>query len=336
MHHVIRSTFTLLVATISFSALAVENDPHADVVTMLVSSPHLDEVKLAAKVLYKHPLNDEQVLDVVAQRLSMEVATGIPDASIDTISWLAKSLGESGNARYRSVIENALWLDTNADHISKHFSNALSELGKPSEQQFVAKPISWASTLRDEIERKRTPESPSREELAAIEEGTSLVVIYRVLGVPVTVSQYLNRPSIFGKPTRVQNFQLDYGSAGVIQMRPDRGTWVAHLVLAHREDHELAEALRSDQVDSYRPAAEYLLSRRHFPAELMDIVGATAVREANPRFSQDREGLEALCNALAFGGEASNRFDLIRVANKTYDRNLKAIIGESIKARGYY
>lgn len=72
----------------------------------MIDSNNAKEQKEAAQLIVKAKLSDTVVLDAVERVLSKgyQMTTNDRDDRIDTLSWLCKALGESGQSKYKAIL----------------------------------------------------------------------------------------------------------------------------------------------------------------------------------------------------------------------------------------
>lgn len=88
------------------------------------------------KDYYSLDIKDIQILDLFAKKLWLERHTADPYTA-DAIAWLAKTLAKSGNARYRSVLQELVDDPKISSKISKHARSSLKLLPAEEVEQFV-------------------------------------------------------------------------------------------------------------------------------------------------------------------------------------------------------
>lgn len=127
MKSVFLSFFCFCFALGSLNSYAALNPSEERLVNMMTSG-NLRELKGAAKEIHSRRLTNPEVLDVAAEIL-LQLYPNAWDGQIDTLSWLARALGHSGQARYYEVITEVI---DGAPHkkLRKHAKKAIKELTK--------------------------------------------------------------------------------------------------------------------------------------------------------------------------------------------------------------
>ncbi|GGW84951.1 hypothetical protein [Alteromonas halophila] len=81
----------------------VPKDARNAQVTELIMAGDLRSLKQAAITVYETNIQDQAILDMLAEILLREHADA-PDRQIDTLSWVSKALGQSESGRYAAVL----------------------------------------------------------------------------------------------------------------------------------------------------------------------------------------------------------------------------------------
>ncbi|WP_341502697.1 HEAT repeat domain-containing protein [Gallaecimonas sp. GXIMD4217] len=85
-----------------------------------------DEVRNVAKEMYRQQLFDEGLLDLVGQRIWMDLDAK-DKLTADAMAWLCKVLGHSGNGRYKQFLEKVAAQSSNRK-ITRYAANAAQNL----------------------------------------------------------------------------------------------------------------------------------------------------------------------------------------------------------------
>ncbi|MGD9842565.1 MAG: hypothetical protein AB7F79_13200 [Steroidobacteraceae bacterium] len=174
--------------------------------TKMLASGGPGTISSAAQDIYNTGVSDQEVLDVAAQVLS-EFHLKSPDTRdyADATAWLCKALGNSGNARYRSLLEQV----TNAKIHRKtrsHCNKAMDALAKDAAAQFVVGSVDVAA-YRDGGAKQVAGKpatvvkpaavaapiaGPNRVvDFAAVKEGMSMQEVDELLGPPTNQTTYM-------------------------------------------------------------------------------------------------------------------------------------------------
>lgn len=191
MKYLLLAIFTLL-----FSATSQATDSVSQRYIDQLSSGDKVIIKQVAVNIYRTGLNDTEVLDVSAEVLLERYPTAV-DSDIDTLAWLSKALGSSGNPRYHTTLKEVA--NSNAHgKLRKYAKKALSQVGGPSGEQYVKGTINLAVLHNAEQPKRtsavattRTPtphvsatKSSSRTGFDAVRVGMSIQEAYDLAGPP--------------------------------------------------------------------------------------------------------------------------------------------------------
>ena len=120
-----RFIIVLCVALFSINSFALDNVEKHYVDLMLKGD--LRSLKVAAKRIRSAHITNTQVLDVAAEVL-LQTYPSTYKAQLDTLSWLAHALGQSGNGRYFNVL-NEVAEKTTFKKLRRHAKKARKRMG---------------------------------------------------------------------------------------------------------------------------------------------------------------------------------------------------------------
>lgn len=166
----------------------------------MLSSGGPGSIRSAAEDIYNTSFTDQEVLDLAAQVLS-EFHTRGPDNrdNADTTAWLCKALGNSGSARYRSILEQV----SNANihrRTRGHCETAMDGLPKDATAQFVVGSVTVADYREGGAKQvagkpaaapaAANPAAVSNRtvDLSLVKEGMSMQEVDDLLGPPTNQS----------------------------------------------------------------------------------------------------------------------------------------------------
>ncbi|KXI29353.1 hypothetical protein [Paraglaciecola hydrolytica] len=182
-------------------------------------------IKQAAESIYNTGLKDTEVLDVAAEVLLQRY----PNASkgdIDTLAWLCKALGQSGNSRYYSALYEVAESDAHRK-LRKYADNAADDVGKSKDQQY-AKGMVDLDGLRDSSQTAtaktsvaaKVSSSSAKQSLDVITEGMSMQEVYDLVGQPTATTTHQTGkawiPFNYGKKDLARTILLYKGQGRVI------------------------------------------------------------------------------------------------------------------------
>lgn len=130
MKRILISVFLLCFAALGHAEL----NPAEERIIGMLKSGDLHQLKAAAKQIEGGRTRDKEVLDVAAEVL-LQVYPEAWDGQIDTLSWLARAIGKSGNGRYYDALQE---VKVGAPHkkLTKHTKKALKQLGPAQGEQY--------------------------------------------------------------------------------------------------------------------------------------------------------------------------------------------------------
>ena len=122
-------------------------------------------IRNASQSIYHSGSTNREVLDVVAEVLLTKYKSGGGSTQIDAMAWAAKALGQSGDSRYRAVLEEVLNNSSNKK-LKKHTKKSLKGIYGND-----AKPYKKGSVSLAAIQKKRrrsAPKQPTGQNLAQV------------------------------------------------------------------------------------------------------------------------------------------------------------------------
>ncbi len=72
----------------------------------MLASGGVSSMQRAAEEIYNQHITDQELLDVAAEALSQNYTKNKGETYIDSMSWLCKAIGNSGNGRYKELLTN--------------------------------------------------------------------------------------------------------------------------------------------------------------------------------------------------------------------------------------
>jgi hypothetical protein len=122
---------------VSIYVLADESKKPAqqDLMIQILASDDSEQIKQLAKQLYRAPVQDQLILDKIADLIATNYQKELPDKG-DTIAWLCRAIGASGNGRYYTLL-----LDVKRHGAHKKVRNyakiGLKQLGYATADQYL-------------------------------------------------------------------------------------------------------------------------------------------------------------------------------------------------------
>ena len=317
-----------------------------DVYALLLASPNPDDVKMGATSIQQDGVKQPELLDLAAERMCMYVH-GDEDAdldmdskrNLDTVSWLAKALGYSGDAKYRPFLEEAL-AKTKRDKNKQYFGQALAQLPAAPPGAAYEPSCPTLAAFRAQALAGRVPAKPSFKDASnSIIKGDSLDTVIAKLGAPTTARIFFDseRYPFVGKIT-TDDIQISYLGAATLQFNYDKGWHVTHLIQNVADpaadpaspDVELLDGILSGVKDIVSDTVDAVKDNKAFPTDILD---AAARRVWYQRDTSDGDTLDALEDICDMLGESKNpryRTLLTQVAQKSAVKKLQKYANEAL------
>jgi len=158
---------------------------HTEVMLLLSQSDF--DVRLAAKSLYRLGSDRQDLLDMFAE-VTWSACSGNRLMRQDTLSWLAKALGNTKQTRYANLLDYCLSSTTHKNTI-KHLKLARASLEGTTINSFEGGKIDLGQ-VRERLTKKNSSTSHSHmaKQFGEIRGGQSLDDVYSIFGIPNDVS----------------------------------------------------------------------------------------------------------------------------------------------------
>lgn len=195
--------------------------------TMLLLSESDFDVRLAAKVLYRPGPRRQASLDLLAE-VMWTTCSGKRKMEADALSWSAKALGASGQARYAALLDYCL-ANVNNDKSFKYLSEARSNLDGKATASFVGGKINLVQ-VRDQLLKSSRPRSGQVEgQFDALRKGRSIDEIYAAFGRPDAVQgETVTGRKMGHGPVQIREswdtIAFKYDGAGTVRFRYDESS----------------------------------------------------------------------------------------------------------------
>lgn len=186
-------------------------------------------IKQAAQSIYNTGKTSQEVIDVAAEVLLTRYPTAA-NSDIDTLSWLCKAIGRSGNSRYYSALRE-VYKSRAHRKLRKYAKVAIKQVGKSTENQYQKGMVSLAALRADKPQAiaKAAPKpavtaqpqgQASNQSLEVVVVGMSMQEVYDLVGVPTaTTTQQTGKaynPFHFSKKDIVRTIALYKGKGRII------------------------------------------------------------------------------------------------------------------------
>lgn len=296
-----------------YSALSFAAFPgKLDVYALLLASAKPDDVKIGARSIQQDQIKDPALLDLVAARLCLYVQgedeQGMDESdNLDGVSWLAKALGSSGDAKYRPLLEQAL-KKTDRDKNKKYIGESLAMLPVASTAQGVMPSCPTLADFRAQALGGRTPAKLSLDAETGFKEKTPLDEVIQRLGAPTTaryIEYTIRRP--FVGPLHFDDMQVSYLNGATILFDYDDGWKVAKVTPNAQDpaadpaspDAALLDGLLSGDKDVVSDTADGMQDKQYYPVEVLDAAARRIWRQRDMTGGDTLDALDDLCDFLA-------------------------------------
>ncbi len=176
-------------------------------------------IKQAAQSIYNTGEKNTEVLDVAAEILIQRYLTEVK-TDLDTLAWVAKAIGNSGNARYYSILKEIVDSEAHSK-IRKYASIALDNVGEASGKQYTKGSINLAKLRNASTKKKKSASKKSgNQNLSIIRKGMLMAEVYDLVGQPTATTQHQTGkawiPFNFGAKDVVRSVALYKGQGRVV------------------------------------------------------------------------------------------------------------------------
>ena len=188
-----------LLATLMLSAasvFALSDAGQYYITQMTMGGPQ--SIRSAASSIIQSGERDTDVLDTLAEVL-LQNYTQPGNTYIDAMSWACRALGDSGNPRYRSTLEEVTNSKQAHKKLRKYAKKAAKQLPKGDADQYIKGTIDLVA-LRAENEKTDAARSAEKAEIAAsgnFKPITSIVIgmsqsdVYAISGPPTATTSHI-------------------------------------------------------------------------------------------------------------------------------------------------
>lgn len=183
----------------------------------MLASGGVSSMQRAAEEIYNQSLTDQELLDVTAETLARNYSTNSGETYIEAMSWLCKSLGNSGNGRYKDLLMDISKKAPNRK-MSKYCSKGSGNLPNGAAQYVVgsvnldrykegATPVAGAVKAAPAAVAKP---AGSKADFSLVKVGMAMSEVVSLIGEPTATTQ-----NVTGKAFQPFNF----GGKGTMRMQ---------------------------------------------------------------------------------------------------------------------
>lgn len=185
MKQVIAALVAVLVMSFAF---ATDDPVHQRYINSLTKGG-IQGIKQTAQSIYNTGVKDQEVLDV-AMEVLLQRYRGASSYELDSLAWVAKAIGQSGDNRYSTALKEVVEGETNKK-IVKYAKRAWKDVGKsPKVAQYQKGAVdlkaasSSKSTAKASAAPKKAAPKNGKATLEDIREGMIMTEVYELIGYP--------------------------------------------------------------------------------------------------------------------------------------------------------
>lgn len=312
-------------------------DSKESVYADLLNSNNLQNVKLGAKALHHDLPDNVELWDLAAFTIwSMNNNGDKSNPEFDdTISWLAKAIGESKRGRYQTLLNEQLKL-AQSNKIKRYFKGAIKALNNTEDLQFDAAYYTVQAVLSDPKHIRATAENFQR-----VKVGDTLEVVLSLLGQPDGVGQYIRsyRRPFIGRQT-FQNLRLSYINFGSMELRYEETHWLvdlkskqtdADISAVSADVRDLLSRLVSNDVTQIRSAAREAIKLPLTDQAALDHIAQYIWDNQDTQNDQFADSLAWLCKVLSNSENGRYKEILATIAQKPIHKKITRYAAKSAK-----
>lgn len=320
-----------------------ENERH--IYERFLLSGHNLKIKAVAQSVFKKNIVDTKLLDLLAEVLIENVNDPkLFDERSDTIAWMAKALGRSGNNRYEPTVKNILALSGSNLRLRRHVDAALQDFSGKEQVPFSSNPDSLVNMTKS-IENDKVVVKDLGDKFSTVDIGTPLEDIVRLLGSPDEIMVNPGRrDSVFGQVFGTPGMAFKYREYGIIYLTfkgKDNIGWTSNIIsnvyvlMKDETDPEvltMAELLLSDDwVGIAKMAANVARENKAYPTILYDIAMERLFQSSGVRAYREEKMLAGLCQFV--GSSKNSRYEdsMISVSKTSLSRLVRKKSRHSIR-----
>ncbi len=185
----------------------------------MLASGGVSSMQRAAEEIFAQSLTDQELLDVAAEVLAQNYSKNTGETFVDSMSWLCKSLGNSGNGRYKELLAD-IAKHASAKKLVKYCDKAADGLPK-GVAAYVAGSVNLdkykegGSAVASAAKPAAKAASGGKADFSLIKEGMSMEEVASLIGEPTTTTSKMTgkafRPFNFSGKDNVRMYALYKG-----------------------------------------------------------------------------------------------------------------------------
>ncbi|MES2822778.1 MAG: hypothetical protein V4732_04185 [Pseudomonadota bacterium] len=190
-------------------------------------------IKSTSESIYRTGAAEQEVTDTLAEVLLQNYASAGDGDYVDALSWAAKALGSTRNARYRNTLTEVLEKGTNKK-LNKYVSASLKSIPEADTEQYVKGTIDLNAARAQNADTKAAPAATAQSgtsKITAAMPGMSMEEVTAVCGAPTSTTSHMTGkafiPFNFKGKGDVVMIALYKGQGKIIYTHPSRytSTW---------------------------------------------------------------------------------------------------------------
>lgn len=312
--------------------------------TLLISNDG-ELIEVGAKSIYYENNKNTHLLDIVAEVLWLSIQQGVradkrlikynSRSEEDTVSWLAKALGNSGLGRYQSVLKESFEL-AESKKLKKYIKQASDALGKYDGDFYQPGNISL-DTVRQSLESPeyKNPGKAGSAEFSTIKNGKTLDEVYAALGLPDELSmgfRRIYRPAVFIYHPLLR---VQYLGGGIVEFdhanNKDKKWMVSNVFkpidigIRLLEEDDLAmikQSLLIQEGSIVRKTAQKIYKQRLFGADVLDVAAERIYHSLNDSDKELSDGMAWIFKSIAASKNGCYRYVTEYVINNSKNSKL--------------
>jgi hypothetical protein len=262
--------------------------------------------------------------------------------NFDTLESLAEALGGSGDAKYRSFLEEAR-AKTKQDDNKDHFSEALGKLPAATPGAAYAPSCPSLADFRAQAVAGRTPAKVSFKDASGFKPGDTLDAVIAKLGAPTVARFYLYETSHAFVHIHHEDIQISYLDAATFHFDEEDGAWRLIRVIENAADPavsptspdaELLDGVLSGSKEVVSDTGDRMEDQKLYPIAVLD---AAARRFWYQRDTSDEDTLDALDEVGDILSDSKNpryRTLLTQVSQQAKEKKLRKYVAEALENLG--
>ncbi len=291
---------------------------HATAMLLLGNSD--TAIKLGGKSVIWFSVQEPQLTDILAE-VVWEACSGKRQMDPDTLSWLAKAVGNTKKLRYAEVLGTCLNADLNS-HTRGYIVKAKAELTEASADVFKGGVMDLSRVRASLAQPRVIGQNQLAEQFKKLQKDAPLADIYSSLGVPNEIDfGTVSASNRLKQHVWLTALKLTYKGAGNIQFYAEEGatdwkldnaTTDSGLLMTSDDGrfYTITELIAHGNAIQLREAGDYLVSRKSLSNEEYDTImkrDKAAVVPADERLADSLGWLE---RAALEDGNASHEREM--------------------------